>query len=94
MVILQIEHPVPNFEGWRKAFESDPIDRKKMGVKQYRVYRQSDEPNYVVIDLVFDELAGAEATLAALKVLWGKVEGTVMTKAKTRVLHQVDAKEI
>ena len=28
MYILQIEHPVPNYEGWKKAFDSDPVNRK------------------------------------------------------------------
>ena len=28
MVILQIEHPVPSFVGWKVVFDSDPIDRK------------------------------------------------------------------
>lgn len=34
MLILQIEHKVPNYEGWKKAFDSDPISRKKSGVKR------------------------------------------------------------
>ncbi len=37
MYILQIEHPVPNYEGWKKAFENDPIDRKGSGVTHYRI---------------------------------------------------------
>lgn len=32
MTILRIEHGVPSFEGWKKAFDSDPVNRKKMGV--------------------------------------------------------------
>jgi hypothetical protein len=28
MPILRIQHAVPNFEGWKRAFESDPMDRK------------------------------------------------------------------
>jgi hypothetical protein len=27
MVILQIEHAVPNFDAWKKAFDSDPVNR-------------------------------------------------------------------
>jgi hypothetical protein len=23
--ILRIEHPVPDFDGWKKAFDSDPV---------------------------------------------------------------------
>ena len=48
MVILQIEHKVPDFEGWKKAFESDPINRKKAGVLRYQIFRPVDDPNYVI----------------------------------------------
>ncbi len=61
MTILQIEHKIPNYDGWKKAFDSDPIDRKKSGVKRHRVYRPTDDPNYVVIDLEFDNLNSAQS---------------------------------
>ena len=93
MIILQIEHPVPNFEGWKKAFDSDPIDRKKSGVKRYKIYRLTNNPDYVIIDLEFDNLNHAQATLTALKNLWSKVEGTVMTNPKTRILDLTESKE-
>ena len=93
MTVLQIEHKVPNYDGWKKAFESDPIDRKKSGVKRYRIYRPTDDPNYVIIDLEFDDLNNAQMALNALKSLWSKVEGTVMVNPKTRILDVVDFKE-
>ena len=43
MTTLRIEHKVPNFDGWKKAFDSDPIDRKKSGVNRYSIYRPADE---------------------------------------------------
>ena len=93
MTVLQIEHKVPNYDGWKKAFESDPIDRKKSGVKRYRIYRPTDDPNYVIIDLEFGNLNNAQMALNALKSLWSKVEGTVMVNPKTRILDVVDFKE-
>lgn len=93
MTILQIEHHVPNYDGWKKAFDSDPIDRRKSGVKRYRIYRLSEDPNYAIIDLVFDNIDNALLTLNALKKLWGNVEGTVIINPKTRVLDIVDEKE-
>ena len=78
MTILQIEHKVPNFDGWKKAFDSDPINRRKMGTRRYRVYRPNDDPNYVIVDLEFDEIAQAEETLSALRILWNQVEGTIL----------------
>jgi N-acetyl-anhydromuramyl-L-alanine amidase AmpD len=90
MLILQIEHKVPNYDGWKKAFDSDPIDRKKSGVKRYQIYRQPDDPGHVIVDLYFDNAEDAQATLGALQNLWNRVEGTVMVKAQTRMLQLVE----
>lgn len=94
MHILQIEHKVADYQGWKKAFDSDPVNRKKSGVKRYQIYRQTDDPNYVVIDLYFDNAEDAQTTLAALQTLWKKVEGTVMVKAQTRILHLTEATDL
>lgn len=93
MITLRIEHKVPNFDGWKKAFASDPIDRKKSGVRRYRVFRPTDDPNYVIIDLEFDKLAEAEAALSALRNLWVQVEGKVMVNPQTRILDVVESME-
>lgn len=93
MVTLQIEHPVPDFDAWKKAFESDPMGRKKSGVKRYKISRQTNEMNNVLIELEFDNAAEAEALLLRLKKLWNQVEGIVMTGAKARIFELVETKE-
>jgi hypothetical protein len=70
MHILRIEHPVPNYDAWKAAFDSDPIGREGAGVRRYRILRATDDPNYVMIDLEFDSATEAEAAKAAL----GEVE--------------------
>jgi ribosomal protein L35AE/L33A len=92
MIILQIEHKVPNFDGWKKVFESDPIDRKKSGVLSYRIYRPVDDPNYVIIDLQFENLKDAEAALAALRNLWVQAEGKVIISPQARIFDVVESK--
>ena len=93
MTVLRIEHKVPSFDGWKKAFDSDPLGRKQSGVLRYRIFRPSDDPNYVIIDLEFDELNKAEATLARLRKLWTQVEGKVMVNPQTRILSMVESIE-
>jgi len=83
----------PDFNGWKNAFDSDPIGRRKSGVKRYRVYRPADDPNYVIIDLEFDTLNDAQTMLTALRKLWNKVEGTVIVAPKTMLLDLVEFKE-
>ena len=93
MLILQIEHPVPDFDAWKKAFDSDPINREQSGVRRYRISRQVDNPNYVIIDLEFDNLKDAEAVHTALQKLWNRVEGKVMMNPRSRIIETVEIKE-
>ena len=93
MYILRIEHPVPNYEGWKQAFDSDPVGRQKSGVRRYQISRAVDDPNYVMIDLEFDTVSQAEGLLAAMRVVWGRVEGTIMMSPKARIVEAVEAKE-
>ena len=90
MVILRIEHKVPNFEGWKKAFDNDPINRKQSGVRRYRIFTPTDDPNYVIIDLKFENLINAESTLTVLQKLWSNVEGKVMVNPQARILNIVE----
>jgi len=93
MYILRIEHPVPNFDGWKKAFDSDPVGREKSGVRRYRILRPTDDANYVMIDLEFDTARQAEALLAAMRVVWGRVEGTIMMNPQARIIETMETKE-
>ncbi len=92
MVMLRIEHPVPNFEGWKQAFDSDPVGREKSGVRRYQILRAIDDPNFVMIDLEFDTVPQAEALLAAMRVVWGRVEGTIMTNPRARIAEVAETK--
>ncbi len=93
MYILRIEHPVPDFDGWKKAFDSDPVGREKSGVRRYKILRPVDNAKYVMIDLEFDTASQAEALLAAMRVVWGRVEGTVMMNPQARIVEAVETKE-
>jgi hypothetical protein len=72
MIVLQIEHNVSSYDGWKNAFDNDPINRKKSGVKRYQVYQSVEDPNYVVIDLYFDSLEESAGALNALQKLWSQ----------------------
>lgn len=93
MYILRIEHSVPDFDGWKQAFDTDPVGREKSGVRRYRIFRPIDDANYVIIDLEFDTASQAEALLAKLRVLWGWVEGQIMMNPQVRIVEAVETKE-
>jgi hypothetical protein len=67
MHILRIEHPIKDFDAWKKAFDSDPIGRRRSRVRRHRVLRPTDDAHYVMVDLEFDGLAEAEAMHAVLR---------------------------
>lgn len=94
MPTLQIEHEVPSYDGWKKVFDSDPINRKQSGVKSYRIYKPADNPNLVIVELDFENIDLLNTTLQALQNLWNKVQGSVMRNPKTKILEIVESKDI
>ena len=93
MTIVQIEHPVPNFDAWKKAFDSDPVGRERSGVRRYQVLRPMDNPNYAMVDLEFDNASKAEAFLSAMREVWRRVEGTIIESPRVRIVEVVESKE-
>ena len=92
MHTLRIEHPVPDFDAWRAAFDNDPVGREQGGVRSYRVLRPIDDRSYVMIDLEFDGVSDAEAFLARLRELWARVEGRVMENPRARIVETVESR--
>jgi hypothetical protein len=90
---VQIEHPVPDYDRWRAAFDRDPANREASGVRRYRVYRPVDQPNVVIVELDFDEREKAEAFVMTMRGIWKQVEGTVMTGPQARMLECLDQHE-
>ena len=93
MFILRIEHRIGNYDGWKSAFDSDPVDREKSGVIRHRVMRASDDENHVMIDLEFKTKKQAEALLAGLRTVWSRVEGKIMFDPQARVVECVESIE-
>jgi len=87
--VVRIEHPVPDYDGWKRAFDSDPLGRKRSGVRRFQVFRAVADPNHVLVDLEFDALGDAEAMLSALNTMWTRVEGTVMSDARAQIITRV-----
>jgi hypothetical protein len=98
MVTLNLEHGIGNFEVWKAAFDRDPVQRERSGVRRYRVCQPIGDPKHVIIDLDFDDVAAAQGFLAALRQVWAKAElspgllrepGAAGTSPRARLLEQV-----
>ncbi|MBD2702682.1 hypothetical protein IC229_18695 [Spirosoma sp. BT702] len=94
MIILRIEHKIAHCDGWKKAFDSDPIGRKKMGVKKYRIYQPVNDSQFVIIDLEFEQLEQAQAALVALQGMWKGVDGTLILNPHTQLLVIRENKQV
>ncbi len=60
MATLHIEHPISDLQTWLGAFGRFAEARQKGGVRAYRIYQPIDDDKYILIDLDFDTVDGAE----------------------------------
>ena len=94
MPILRIQHSVPTFDGWKRAFDSDPVDRKGAGVRRYQIHRGVGDPNFVMIDLEFDSVDDAAGLLRKLHSLWNGPGKTVMQNPQAWIVETVESVEV
>jgi hypothetical protein len=92
--ILRIEHSVPDYDGWKRAFDGDPADRKGSGVRRYQVFRSVEDPNYVMIDLEFDTQREAKGLLETMRGVWAGPGKDVMLNPEARIVDSVELIEL
>ena len=92
--ILRIDHQVTDYDAWKKVFDEDPADRKGSGVRRYRISREVGDPNRVLIDLEFDEVAAAEAMLEKLQTLWAGPASSMLITPSATVVEPVESQEL
>ncbi len=74
---LHIEHPVRDFDDWKRTFDGFHAFRAEHGVRSYRVSRGVDPDSYVTIDLVFDDPDAAATFHRALQErVWSRQRAT------------------
>lgn len=93
MPTVRIEHPVPSYDGWKQAFDSDPVGREQSGVRRYQILRPVDDANFVMIDLDFDTRDAAESFLTAMRGVWSRVQGTIMDNPRAWIVEVAESKQ-
>lgn len=93
MHTIRIEHLTSDYIAWKAAFDSDPVGRERGGVRSYRVARAIDDPAYVVIDLDFEDRAGALAFRSALERMWEQPQARAVLGGipQARLVEQVES---
>ena len=95
MAMLRIQHSVPSYDGWKRAFDGDPMDRKGSGVRRYAVHRSVANPNLVMIDLELGSVAEAERLLEKLRHLWTAGPGkAVVQNPEAWIVETVESKTV
>jgi hypothetical protein len=94
MYLLLIEHPVNDYESWKKAFDSDPLNREGSGVRKYTISRRTDDTGIVIVELEFDSITEAETALANLQSLWNRVGDFVINSPRTTLSKVEERKEL
>jgi hypothetical protein len=94
MPVLRIEHSVPDYDVWKRAFDSDPADRKGSGVTKYQIFRSADDPKYVLIDLEFASQAEAEGLLETMRRVWAGPGKDVMMNPQARIVESMETVEL
>jgi len=92
--VLQIEHPVRDFEAWKAAFDSGRERREEGKVRRYQVYRPVDDPKYIAVDLEFDSQAEAEAFKLGLEAMWRSPQAALVLggSPRARIVETVETK--
>ncbi len=94
MPVLRIEYSVPDFDEWKELFDSDPADRKSSGIRRYQILRSVEDPNYVMIDLEFGDVAAAEAFHASVRKIWEGPASALVRNPRARIANRVEVKEL
>jgi hypothetical protein len=94
MVTLHIEHPITDYETWRKAFDTFAEARINAGVVGERISRPVDDPHYIVLALDFDSVERAVSFQRFLETrIWSSPEASpgLAGLPKTAILEPVPA---
>ena len=95
MYSLRIEHQIHGFEMWKAAFDRLLAIRERAGVRNHRIFRPADDPNYVMIDLDFDNADAAEGFLAVLhRDVWrsSSAAPALVGSPQTRIIEMLECK--
>ena len=85
---LHIEHPVRDFDAWKRVFDGFHDFRVEHDVRSFRVGRRVDADSNVAIDLVFDSADAAATFHRALQErVWSRRQATdLLTSAPSAVI--------
>ena len=67
MATLHIQHPITDYDTWKGAFDRFAEARGRAGVTSHRIRQPENDPEFIVVDLEFDEAEQAHKYLGFLR---------------------------
>ena len=93
MPILHIEHEVSDLAVWLDAFTKCAPAREQAGVTRTEVFQPNDDPNYIVINLSFEnEDAAANFRSLVIERIWASPDSApaLVGAPIARILTEVE----
>jgi hypothetical protein len=60
MTTLHVENTVRDYEAWKETFDKFDRARRDRGMRSYRLTRDHEDPQKVIVDMEFDSTTRAE----------------------------------
>jgi hypothetical protein len=60
MTTLHVENTVNDYEAWKETFDKFDRARRDRGMRSYRLTRDHEDPQKVIVDMEFDSTTRAE----------------------------------
>ena len=67
MATLLIQHPITDYDTWKGAFDRFAEARGRAGVTSHRIRQPENDPEFIVVDLEFEEAEQAHQYLEFLR---------------------------
>jgi hypothetical protein len=90
MTVLLIKHRVASYDAWKKIFDEGAAGRKERGYESAVVYRDSTDPNLVVVLIKTDDIEAARAHTHSFSLIDGMARAGVTTAPEFLFLDEVE----
>lgn len=90
MIILRVQYTVPDYDIWKHSFDADVSEHRGEGLRRYTVYRSCYDPNWVMVDFSFDDIAAAEAMQEKLARTWAGAGRDLVHNPESWIVEDVE----
>ncbi len=91
---IRMRYELDDYDAWRQVFDRDPLDRRGSGVRSYRISRDVDNDQAVLVDLDFGSVDQAAAFHGRLRALLADPSLPKMARAETTLAEITESGDL